>query len=217
MLKGTQVLIGEDALRFETLCDVLCMSALSAGYERVYIPSIWEAQTFKDKIQGETLEQMWEFKDKGDRDVCLVPEITGIIQDCFDTNWSKSLPKPCKIYYLSRCYRYENPKAGRLREFTQFGIEYLGKVDEAAEAEVKKVLEDILERTLDDKFEWHDQVKRGLGYYTEEGFEALCPALGAEKQIAGGGRYKQGIGWAIGVERLLMAITADDVESSSAG
>lgn|SRR5882757_2954784 len=214
MLKGTQVLLGEDALHYETLCDIMSMAAIAAGYERVYIPSIWEAKTFEDKIQGETLDQMWKFKDKGDRDVCLIPEVTGIVQEMFNNHWSKNFPKPLKLYYISRCFRYENPQAGRLREFTQFGVEYLGKVDEAAEKEVKKLLEDILDRTLDDQFTWYDSVERGLGYYTANGFEAECTILGTQKQIAGGGRYKEGIGWALGVERLLLAL---DGESSSDG
>lgn len=216
MLKGTQVLIGDEALHFDTLCDVLSMTVLSAGYERVFVPSIWEAKTFEDKIQGETLDQMWKFKDKSDRDVCLIPEVTGIIQEMYNAHWSKEFPKPLKLYYLSRCYRYENPQMGRLREFTQFGVEYLGKVDEVAEKEVKAVLEELLDRVLDDRFSWQDSVKRGLGYYTEDGFEAHADISGKEMQIAGGGRYKEGIGWAIGVERLLLAINSCG-ESSSDG
>ena len=50
-----------------------------------------------------------------------------------------------------------------------------------------------------------DRVKRGLGYYVEDGFEAECEALGAQKQVAGGGRYAEGIGWAIGVDRIMLA------------
>ena len=36
----------------------------------------------------------------------------------------------------------------------------------------------------------------------EDGFEISCPQLGAQKQVCGGGRYKQGIGFAIGFDRL---------------
>jgi histidyl-tRNA synthetase len=43
-------------------------------------------------------------------------------------------------------------------------------------------------------------VKRGLGYYVEDGFEVWAKDL----QIAGGGRYPEGIGWAIGIDRLLL-------------
>lgn len=47
-------------------------------------------------------------------------------------------------------------------------------------------------------------VKRGLSYYVEDGFEILVPSLGAQKQVVGGGRYKQGIGFAIGFDRLML-------------
>ena len=50
-------------------------------------------------------------------------------------------------------------------------------------------------------------MRRGLAYYTEDGFEAGCSRLGAQKQIAGGGRYAEGIGWAIGLDRLALALS----------
>ncbi len=49
----------------------------------------------------------------------------------------------------------------------------------------------------------------GIGYYVEEGFEAECACLGAQKQVAGGGRYTEGIGWAVGVDRLMLARYGD--------
>lgn len=215
MLKGTEVLIGDEAELYERITDFLCVSAMGLNYDRVYIPTIWGAETFKKKIQGETLDQMWEFKDKGDRDVCLVPEITGVIQELYNDHWSKSLPKPIKVYYLQKCFRYEKPQAGRLREFTQFGVEILGTITPALEAECKRHLEEILDALISDQYTWHDSVKRGLGYYTTNGFEATVDTLGAVKQIAGGGRYTEGIGWAIGVERVLLALKAIQSGGSS--
>ncbi|MEM6996940.1 MAG: hypothetical protein AAF721_40935, partial [Myxococcota bacterium] len=53
-----------------------------------------------------------------------------------------------------------------------------------------------------------DSVPRGLRYYTGPGFEVECAALGAQKQVAGGGPYADGVGWAIGVERLQLALQA---------
>jgi histidyl-tRNA synthetase len=54
-------------------------------------------------------------------------------------------------------------------------------------------------------YDFKDSIKRGIGYYVEDGFEVECPVLGAKKQVAGGGRYAEGIGWAIGVDRVLLA------------
>jgi histidyl-tRNA synthetase len=56
------------------------------------------------------------------------------------------------------------------------------------------------------KFSWEDQVKRGLNYYVEDGFEASVESLGAQKQVAGGGAYAEGVGWAVGVDRLMLAV-----------
>lgn len=207
MLKGTQVLIGKDASEYRRICSRLYLNVSTKGYSEVILPSIWNAQTFEDKISGDTKEQMWKFKDKADRDVCLIPEVTGIIQEMYNSNWSKELKKPIKIFYLNRCYRYERPQLGRLREFTQFGVELLtDKVSETDDLEVRNLLKNCLDDIPLKGYVFKDSVQRGLGYYTSNGFEVECDSLGAQKQIAGGGRYKEGIGWAIGIERLQLAL-----------
>lgn len=147
---------------------------------------------------------MWTFADKGNRPVTLIPEVTGIVQEMYDTDWIKSKPKPIKLFYISRCYRYEKPQAGRYREFTQFGVEILG--DKSGKD--KELALETLTKCLDysgKSYILNETVTRGLGYYVEDGFEAECESLGAQKQVAGGGRYSQGIGWAIGIDRLLLA------------
>ena len=146
---------------------------------------------------------MWAFQDKGGRDVCLIPEATGLIQELWRDKW-QGMGKPMKLFYVSRCYRYERPQAGRYREFTQFGVEYLGGSSPTDRSEVVDLLRTCLDAAGVD-YVLNDAVKRGLTYYVEEGFEAECAKLGAQKQIAGGGRYAEGIGWAIGLERLLLA------------
>lgn len=148
---------------------------------------------------------MWAFQDKGGRDVCLIPEVTGVIQEMFRDNWSKSQKLPLKIFYVNRCYRYERPQKGRYREFTQFGIEILGDSSGNDYDESVQLLKDCLD-SLKVEYNFTESVKRGLSYYTGEGFEVECIKLGAQKQIAGGGRYAEGIGWAIGVDRLLLAL-----------
>jgi histidyl-tRNA synthetase len=55
-----------------------------------------------------------------------------------------------------------------------------------------------------DGFEVNTSVKRGLAYYTAEGFEIAVPELGAQKQVVGGGAYAQGVGFAIGFDRLML-------------
>jgi len=42
-------------------------------------------------------------------------------------------------------------------------------------------------------------------YYTQDGFEISTPRLGAQRQLLGGGGYDRGIGFAIGLDRLVLA------------
>ena len=148
---------------------------------------------------------MWCFQDRGNRDVCLIPEVTGIIQQQWRDSWSKSWPKPSKIFYVNRCYRYERPQQGRYREFTQIGVEVLGSDDTLWDQQVQLLLKQCLD-TVGVQYEFCDSVTRGLSYYVNNGFEVECACLGAQKQVAGGGRYAEGVGWAIGVERLQLAL-----------
>lgn len=165
------------------------------------VPAIWETSTFEGKVGPENRAMMWTFRDKGDRDVCLVPEITGIVQELWRDEWSKATAR-ANLFYEARCYRYERPQRGRYREFTQFGIEMLGERDAGR---AKDLLRLCLDR-LGVDYDFDDSARRGLSYYLGDGFEARVESLGAQKQVAGGGAYAEGVGWAVGVDRLMLAM-----------
>lgn len=178
------------------------------GYDEVIIPSLWEQKTFVDKAGPEIINQMYAFGDKKGRPICLIPEVTGVIQELYNSGW-KNWKKPIKIFYVSRCYRYEKPQAGRYREFTQFGVEILGGKSPDDKDEILDIFNKCLDASGDLNYNISLSVKRGLSYYVEDGFEAECPTLGAQKQIAGGGRYAEGIGFALGIDRILLALQND--------
>ena len=111
--------------------------------------------------------------------------------------------KDVRLWYFERCWRYEKPQRGRYREFFQFGLEVLNP----SGREIKNELIDLAERMIacrTKRYQIARSVARGLGYYTADGFEISVPDLGAQKQVAGGGAYKQGIGLAIGFDRLML-------------
>jgi histidyl-tRNA synthetase len=174
---------------------------IEADFEEIIVPSIWEAETFDQKVGAENSQMMWRFQDKGERNVCLIPEVTGLIQETWREEWSKRM-KARNVFYAQRCYRYERPQKGRYREFTQFGIEMLGSADSDRAKELLKLCLD----KLGVNYVWSESVKRGLSYYVEDGFEAAVESLGAQKQVAGGGTYAEGVGWAFGVDRLMLAL-----------
>jgi histidyl-tRNA synthetase len=177
------------------------------GYAEVILPALWEQAPFTAKAGPEVLGQMFAFRDKGGRDVCLIPEATALLQEQYNASWARSWPKPVRVFYVQRCYRYDRPQRGRYREFTQVGVELLGG---AAPGDRDEVL-DLLRGALDlftIRYELKEGVQRGLSYYVGDGFEAEVPSLGAQKQLAGGGRYREGIGWALGLDRLLLCLEA---------
>ena len=94
-------------------------------------------------------------------------------------------PLPQKVCYLTSCYRYEKPQAGRLREFHQFGVECFGTASPAADAEVISLaneifgffgVEDIhLEINSIGCPECRKKYHAALKEYFESKKESLCP------------------------------------------
>ncbi|NCQ52192.1 hypothetical protein GW796_09965 [archaeon] len=182
-------------------------------FEEIIIPSVWESKTFIEKAGGsEILEQMYSFNDQKNNNICLVPEITGVIQELFRNNLLKPSSNPIytrKLFYVSRCYRYERtPQLGRQREFTQLGVEIVTTREDQKE-KYKEESISLLKKILDSvntEYRFMPTVKRGLTYYVENGFEVECDKLASQKQMAGGGMYKEGVGFAIGLERWILSL-----------
>ena len=173
------------------------------------MPALWSRSTFERKAATpELMGQRWTFQDKGARECCLIPEATAIFQEIAQ---SGTVRGERRYFYVARCYRYERPQSGRYREFTQLGAEILNPragpsaAAAAARSDCEAALDALgLRAPL---LAWDDSARRGLGYYLGGmGFEASAPALGAQKQVAGGGAYDEGAGFAIGLDRMLLAL-----------
>lgn len=200
-VKGTRIMFGDTAKKRRTVLNKLIEIAEINGYNEIDIPIIEPSKVYTDKAGNEILGQMYTMKDKGDRDLCLRPEGTATIQLLADKYWKSQ--KDVKLWYFTRCYRYERPQAGRYREFFQFGIEAINPRSENIKDELIEMAKKMIE-TVTNVYDVSSSVKRGLNYYTENGFEISVEKLGAQKQICGGGKYKQGIGYAIGFDRLML-------------
>jgi histidyl-tRNA synthetase len=89
---------------------------------------------------------MYTFKDKGDRSITLKPEGTAGVARAFVENGLYAQALPAKLFYITPCFRYERPQAGRLREFHQFGVEVLGSSNPSSDAETIILAKTFLER-----------------------------------------------------------------------
>ncbi|NBI49899.1 ATP phosphoribosyltransferase regulatory subunit [Burkholderia sp. ISTR5] len=183
---------------------------IEAGAEEAIVPALWSQDTFIEKAGGsEIIEQMWAFPDKKGRPCCLIPEATALFQER-SRELLAGRPER-RFFYVARCYRYERPQAGRYREFTQLGFECLGTDLERASAYSQEMAVGFLD-SLGLRYELDRAARRGISYYLNgQGFEIRCRELGAQQQIAGGGAYREGAGFGIGIERLLLAMSAQQL------
>ena len=201
---GVRIISGDEAKQRRLLLNGMIELAEAAGYEEIILPCVEPASVYTDKAGPEILGQMYVFEDKGGRELCLRPEGTATVQLVADKHFKPGRNKDKKFWYFQRCWRYEKPQMGRYREFFQFGIEVINPSSDSIVKELIDLAKSMVSLyTLE--FEVFESVKRGLSYYVEEGFEITVPKLGAQKQVVGGGRYKQGNGFAIGLDRLMLA------------
>ena len=128
-------------LAFEKLLE---SKALSHGFKRVQTPIFESLDLFTAKSGPGVVKQLYAFQDKSDRDLTLRPELTAPVMRMISDEM-RSSPKPLRLSYYGQCFRYEESKKGRYREFFQYGVELIGASGPLAEAEVLSLAIDMLE------------------------------------------------------------------------
>ncbi len=126
--RGTRDLVGSDAEIFEYLVDSFKRIARLNGFKPIITPTIEFFELFSRKSGEEIIRSMYVFKDKAGRLIALRPEVTASIVRAYLRNLIGE-PKPILLYYVSQCFRYEEPQRGRYREFWQLGLEVIGDKD----------------------------------------------------------------------------------------
>lgn len=115
------------------------------AYQEIKTPLFEELSLFTTKSGEEIVDQLYNFKDKSNREIALRPEITAPVARLYLNKLQKTA-KPIKLYYFGSCFRYERPQKGRFRQFWQFGCELIGAKSPEGEAEVIAMAEDSLEK-----------------------------------------------------------------------
>ena len=116
----------------------------SYGYQEIKTPLFEELKLFTTKSGEEIVDQLYNFKDKSDRELTLRPEITAPVARLYLNELEKTAVKPIKLYYYGSCFRYERPQKGRFRQFWQFGCELIGAKTPQGEAEVIALCSDAI-------------------------------------------------------------------------
>jgi len=148
-VKGAADMLPSNAYKWKYVEKVISETAELYGYNKIRTPVFEYTELFSRSV-GETTDvvqkEMYTFDDKGGRSITLRPEGTAGVVRSFIENGLASEPMPQKLFYITSCYRYEKPQAGRLREHHQFGTECFGAADPIADAETIMMAKSVLNR-----------------------------------------------------------------------
>ncbi|OUO60517.1 histidine--tRNA ligase [Collinsella sp. An271] len=164
--EGTKDLIGRDMRAWRHMQEVAAEVFEPYGFDMIETPAIEQLDVFVHGIGQSTdvvrkemfrvfsganfarvLEEGTDAKLKAKQRLALRPEGTaGVVRAVVENNLVPQGATPFKAYYAEAMFRGERPQKGRLRQFHQVGIEWLGAPDPAADAECIIMLMEFYKR-----------------------------------------------------------------------
>lgn len=147
-LRGTQDILPDQVYKWNYVESVIRNLCSTYGYGEIRTPIFEDTRLFLRGI-GDTTDvvtkEMYSFEDQGGRSVTLRPENTASVVRAYLEHKLYGDQQFHKFFYLGSMFRYDRPQAGRYREFHQFGVEVLGAVSPAADAEVIALAYDLFQ------------------------------------------------------------------------
>ena len=135
LLKGFRDFLPEEKRRRDFVMRKITDTFERFGFDPIETPTLEYKETIMGKYGDEADKLVYEFKDKGDRDVALrydqtVPTARVI------ASYQNDLPMPFRRYQTQNVFRADKPQKGRYREFTQCDIDIFGSTDPLSDAEI---------------------------------------------------------------------------------
>jgi histidyl-tRNA synthetase len=106
-------------------------------------PVLEPTDLYTKKSGPEIVGQLFNFTDKGEREVAMRPELTPTLARVIAKN-DREFKKPLKWFSIPQCFRYEKQQRGRLREHYQFNADIIGEASLEADVELIALCVDIL-------------------------------------------------------------------------
>lgn len=145
--RGTMDTLPGESFKTRYIEQTAIETAELFGFKEIRTPTFEHTELFNRSV-GDTTDvvqkEMYTFEDKGGRSITLRPEGTAGVARSVIENGLLNEALPLKVCYISNCFRYEKPQAGRWREFTQFGVEAFGPMAPESDAEVIILARDVL-------------------------------------------------------------------------
>jgi histidyl-tRNA synthetase len=106
-------------------------------------PVLESTELYKKKSGVEIVDQLFNFTDKGEREVAMRPELTPTLARVVAAH-EREFKKPLKWFSIGQFFRYEKQQRGRLREHFQLNCDIIGEAMLAADIELVALCIDIL-------------------------------------------------------------------------
>src|SRR3954462_2166581 len=119
------------------------MVAQKYGFVEWGGPVLEPTDLYTKKSGAEIVDQLFNFTDKGEREVSLRPELTPSLARVVAAR-DREFKKPLKWFSIGQFFRYEKQQRGRLREHFQLNCDIIGETDLAADIELVALCIDIL-------------------------------------------------------------------------
>ena len=113
------------------------------GFEEYDGPPLEPLDLYTTKSGEEIVGQLYSFRDKGDRDVALRPEMTPTLARMVAAR-AGELRKPIRWFSIPQLFRYERQQRGRLREHFQLNCDLIGEASPLADAEIIALAIDVM-------------------------------------------------------------------------
>lgn len=145
-VKGTKDILPGEVERWRFLEEKIKGVMARYNYGEIRTP-IFELTELFAKGTGQDTDivtkEMYTFPDKGGKSLTLCPEGTPpVIRAYLENSLGRKSPL-VKLFYIAPMFRQENPQAGRLRQFYQFGVEAIGSPWPQMDVEVISLCMDI--------------------------------------------------------------------------
>jgi histidyl-tRNA synthetase len=144
--KGTRDWLPDEAERWQTVIDTVKKAFEKYGFRPMETPAFesFELLAAKGGIGEAVKDEIYYFKDKGGRELGLRFDLTVPLARVLANN--ANLPKPFKRYQIGKVWRYDNPQAGRFREFWQADVDTIGSSNMLADVECVAAVCEALEQ-----------------------------------------------------------------------
>ncbi|MDT3699322.1 MAG: ATP phosphoribosyltransferase regulatory subunit [Thermincola sp.] len=143
---GVRDLLPSEALRKRSLENSFEKIFRTWGYNEVITPTFEFYDALSIGRGAEEDAQLYKFIDRQGHILTLRPDMTTPIARLASSKM-RDWARPMRFFYMANVFSYEDPQAGRQREFYQSGIELIGEGSPYADAEVIAIAVELLKQS----------------------------------------------------------------------